>query len=273
MKSLSKLQITLIVFSVLIFVLLYFADKTPESKTISTTESKISSQETISFESLLKKSFENLSEADRKKINELSAKLTIQNADSLIVFFNQLKQPALVAYYSEKKAELSKSVNDYEIAGNRYYSSVRFLTAKEETDLVYKSAIRMFNKVVEISPKNTAAKIKLASCMVEGTEDPMKGITLLKEIEKTDSNNVDLQLAFAAFSSKSGQLDKAIMRFNKVLKLKPDYLEAYLYLADAYEKKGEKQNAILALSTYASLIKDDGVKSEINKYIEQLKNN
>jgi tetratricopeptide (TPR) repeat protein len=109
--------------------------------------------------------------------------------------------------------------------------------------------------------------------MVEGTSDPMKGITLLREIEKTDSNNVDLQLAFAAFSSKSGQMDKAIIRFEKVLKLKPDYLEAYLYLADAYEKKGDKQKAIIALESYSSLIEDEGVKKEIKKYINQLKIN
>ena len=34
MKSLNKLQITIILFSVLLFVLLYFANKTPETKEI-----------------------------------------------------------------------------------------------------------------------------------------------------------------------------------------------------------------------------------------------
>lgn len=273
MKSLSKLQISLIGFSVLLFVLLYFANKTPEIKNISSFEEKATSKETISFESLLKSNFVNFSDVEKRKITEFKSNLTVQHADSLILILNELKQPALVAYYSEKKAELTKSPDDFLVAGNRYYSSVRFLSSKQEVDLVYKSAIRVFSKVIEMSPNNITAKIKLASCMVEGTDDPMKGISLLKEVEKTDSNNVDLQLAFAAFSTKSGQLDKAIMRFNKVLKLKPDYVEAYLYLADAYEKKGDKQNAILSLSTYASKIEDEGVKREINKYIEQLKNN
>jgi len=273
MKSLNKLQIALIGFSVLLFVLLYFARKTPENKAVSTVENKISTKETISFDSLLKTSIVNFSDVEKKKITDYTSNLTVQHADSLIKIFNRFKQPALIAYYSEKKAELTKSLNDFEVAGNRYYSSIRFLTTKEEIDLVYKSAIRVFNKVVEMSPNNTPAKIKLASCMVEGTDDPMKGISLLKEIEKTDSNNIDLQLAFAAFSTKSGQLDKAIMRFNKVLKLKPDYIEAYLYLADAYEKMGNKENAIKSLSSYSSFIKDEGVKGEINKYIEQLKNN
>ncbi len=273
MKSLNKLQIALIGFSVLLFVLLYFASKTPETKIVSTVEDKISSKELISFESLLKSSFVNFSDVEKKKITELTSNLTIEHTDSLIKILNELKQPALVAYYSEKKAELTKSSDDFLVAGNRYYSSVRFLSSKQDVDLVYKSAIRVFSKVVEMDPNNTAAKIKLASCMVEGTDDPMKGISLLKEVEKTDSNNVDLQLAFAAFSTKSGQLDKAIMRFNKVLKLKPDYIEAYLYLADAYEKKGDKQNAILSLSSYSSKIEDEGVKKEINKYIEQIKNN
>ncbi len=42
----------------------------------------------------------------------------------------------------------------------------------------------------------------------------MKGIALLRDVEKTDSNNVKLQLTFAFFSVKSQQWDKAIKRFN-----------------------------------------------------------
>jgi tetratricopeptide (TPR) repeat protein len=130
-----------------------------------------------------------------------------------------------------------------------------------------------FEKGLEKEPNNIDARIKLASCYVDGTADPMKGIGMLRDIEKTDSNNVDLQLAFAAFSSKSGQLDKAIRRFEKVIQLKPDYLEAYLYLADAYEQLGNKPKTIETLQKYADLVPDKEAKNEIKKYIDKLKSN
>jgi len=276
MKSLNKLQITLIVLSVFLFVLLYFAKKTPDLSEKQTKSSSNSSVESSSFDGVLKNYINSLNEAEKSNLNKLIKNFEIdkiKNTDTLVQFLGQRKQPALAAYFTELKANLTKNVNDYEVAGDRYYYSVRFLTNPEEAQLAYNCAIRCFNKSLSVLPNYTAVKIKLASCMVEGTSDPMKGITLLREIEKTDSNNVDLQLAFAAFSSKSGQMDKAIIRFEKVLKLKPDYLEAYLYLADAYEKKGDKQKAIIALESYSSLIEDEGVKKEIKKYINQLKVN
>jgi lipopolysaccharide biosynthesis regulator YciM len=111
----------------------------------------------------------------------------------------------------------------------------------------------------------------LASCYVEGSEDPMEGIKRLREIEKTDSNNVKLQLTFAFFSVKSGQLDKAISRFNKVIAIDSNYIEAYLHLADAYEQKNETDKTIKMLEKYSAKTTDVTARIEINKYIEQLK--
>jgi tetratricopeptide (TPR) repeat protein len=99
----------------------------------------------------------------------------------------------------------------------------------------------------------------------------MKGISLLKEIERTDSSNIQVQMVLGGFAVKSGQMDKAEARYQKVLKLKPDYLEAYLFLADVYEKKGDKQKTIETLEKYLSLTPDKEIREEIKKYIEQLK--
>jgi tetratricopeptide (TPR) repeat protein len=129
-----------------------------------------------------------------------------------------------------------------------------------------------FEKVLEQDPTDVETKINLASCYVEGSSDPMKGIAMLREVEKTDSNNVNLQLNFAFFSEKSGQWDKAIKRFEKVLKIKPDLIDVYLHLADAYKEKGDTQNAIKSLETYLSLVDDVLIKTEIQNYINKLKN-
>jgi len=130
--------------------------------------------------------------------------------------------------------------------------------------------MRCFEKSLALDPKNTDAKIMLASCYVEGGSNPMEGISKLKEVEKTDSNNVKLQLAFAFFSVKSRQWDKAVSRFNKVLKVDSNYIEAYLHLADAYEQQGDEHNTIEVLKKYASKTNDVTARIEIEKYIKQL---
>lgn len=275
MKSLSKLQITLIVFSVFLLVLLYFGNKTPEldGENLKLEKNQVSS---VDFKTILDKKLSFFSDSIKKEVEKLH-KLEKDNSnkswiyDSLVVFFDKSQSPDFAAFYSEKKAHHDKTEKNWLIAGERYYFAIRFVKDEQEVKLLYDRAIYCLNKVSELNPSNTSAKIKLASCIVEGTEDPMKGISLLREIEKTDSNNIELQLAFAAFSVKSGQLDKAISRFEKVIRLKKDYIEAYLYLADAYEKIGEKSKAIDALEKYASYVKDEGVKKEIKTYIDQLK--
>ena len=74
------------------------------------------------------------------------------------------------------------------------------------------------------------------------------------------------------FSEKSGQWDKAIARFEKVLKIQPDFIEAYLHLADAYQQKGDQQKAIESLEKYVKLVDDITIKSEVQEYINKLKN-
>jgi tetratricopeptide (TPR) repeat protein len=131
--------------------------------------------------------------------------------------------------------------------------------------------MRCYSRGLKLKPNDVDAKIMLASCFVEGTQNPMDGITMLREVEKTDSNNVKLQLSFAFFSVKSGQLDRAIERFKKVLRIDSTYIEAYLHLADAYEQQGNTALTIRALEKYGEKTTDPTARIEIGKYIQQLK--
>lgn len=191
--------------------------------------------------------------------------------DSLIVFWTQMKRPDLAAVFAEELAKKSGAARDWFNAGERYYYSVQFTRDQTEIPLLYQCAMRCFSKGLKTEPGNANAKIMLASCFVEGTEDPMQGITMLREVEKTDSNNVKLQLSFAFFSVKSGQLDRAIERFKKVLRVDSTYIEAYLHLADAYEQQGNTAKTIEVLEKYGAKTSDPTAKAEINKYIQQLK--
>jgi tetratricopeptide (TPR) repeat protein len=64
-------------------------------------------------------------------------------------------------------------------------------------------------------------KLQQAVELVNGA-NPMEGITLLREMVAEDSTNADAHYYLGLFSVKSGQLDKAIARFEKVVGLRPD---------------------------------------------------
>ncbi len=276
MNTLNKTQITVLVGSALLIVLLLFAKtKLPNNKE----DIKISDHvnpNLVAITSLIDVAKKGLN-ANQKAIIEKLEEATKSSSDKKHAFENiinqwdSLRQPLVAAYYTEQEAVASPIEKNWEAAGNRYYAAIRFVK-EAERPLLFDKAIECFEKTLELNPKNNEAKINLAACFVDGSANPMKGIGMLKEVEKTDSNNVNLQLNFAFFSEKSGQWDRAIARFQKVLRIKPDFIEAYLHLADAYQQKGDKLKAIESLEKYVTLVDDVTIKTEIQDYINKLKN-
>jgi tetratricopeptide (TPR) repeat protein len=209
-----------------------------------------------------------LTPADKTRLEGLKATASF---DSLVSYWNRNRKPEIAAYYAERTAERIKSADSWILAGQRYYNAVQFVKDEQLIPLLYQSAMRCASNARKLEPENISATILLGKCYVDGTDKPMDGITILKEAERKDSLNPELNLAFAFFSVKSGQLDKAIARFHKVLRADSTYIEAYLHLADCYEQTGKTNDAISMLRKYGQNVRDISAKMEIEKYIEQLK--
>ncbi len=255
-----------------LFVLLYFAPKVIAKKPsdIGLESDSKATAVNSNLDVFLNLSIKGLEENQKSVFNRLQAE---KKSDSLIVFWDKLKRPDLAAYFAENKAKIDLKEEAWLLAGKRYYSATQFTQDKSEVPVLIQCALRCFNNCIQLNKNNNEAKILKASCIVEGAGNPMDGIAILKEVEKTDSNNVQLQLTFAFFSVKSGQLDKAIERFNKVLKVDTNYIEAYLHLADVYERQDKPEKIIEMLEVYSSKTDDPTSKAEIDKYIQQIKTN
>ncbi len=271
----SKTQISVIVGSIVVIVLLLFANTKLPKKEGLPPMSDHAGAKSADINTLIEGAKSALNAAQKLNFEKLEEALKTspdkkRSFENIIDQWDSLRQPAVAAFYMEQAAIASSSEKTWKEAGDRYYTATRFVK-EEEKPILYNKALECFQKTLDLNPNNVEAKISLASCYVEGTADPMKGITMLREIEKTDSNNVNLQLNFAFFSEKSGQWDRAIARFKKVLKIKPDFIEAYLHLADAYEQKGDKVKAIESLEKYITLVDDITIKTEIQNYINKLK--
>jgi tetratricopeptide (TPR) repeat protein len=259
-------QILLVSVTLILSVLLYFAPRTAPAK--QELKANAATVPSGSVESYLSMALKQLPAEESGRYQEL---LAARAYDSLAFFWDRLRRPDLASLAIEKRALQTNSAADWMKAGNRYYYAVQFSQDRNEIPLLYESAMRCFGKAAAIDPADVQARIMLASCYVERSASPMEGISMLREIEKTDSNNVQLQLSFAFFSVKSGQFDKAIRRFRKVLEIDSSYIEAYLHLADVHERRGEIDKTIEMLEAYTSRTTDALARTEITKYIQQLK--
>ena len=275
MTLIRKTQIGLLITAVVLFVLLFLAPKTQHGKLETKVNAMEKTTEVVSLETFMTMATKSLKPEEKSAYDALVNTAKNSKVDTaflpVVQFWDKQKRPDFAAYFVEQIAQRRQTSLAYNKAGDRYYYAVRFTKDNSEIPALYQSAMRCYQTAIDKDAKNVDAKIQLAACFVEEGKDPMKGIGMLRDVEKTDSSNVKLQLTFAFFSVKSQQWDKAIKRFEHVLRIDPLYIEAYLHLADAYEQQGQKEKTIEMLQKYASVTEDAMAKQEVLKYIEQLK--
>ena len=195
------------------------------------------------------------------KLKSENGKAKIQWLDSLRSVWDRQMRPGIAAEYVLQKAELLNDAASWKDAGVRFLGISRFFEGADK-DALATRAVSCLEKAKEMSPDDVDVKTQLGIAYVEGSAQPMQGITLLREVVAADSTNVDAQLSLGFFSMKSGQYDKAVKRFRTVIKLRPDLPEIYLYLADALSMEGNKDAALLELDKLTKISKDTILLSE-----------
>ena len=93
----------------------------------------------------------------------------------------------------------------------------------------------------------------------------------MRQVVEKDSTNIFAQMVLGQGSLLSGQYDRAIGRFEKVLALQPVNLEAILLMAEVFERKEDKANAIKWYSKALPLALNPAMKSALEKRINELK--
>ncbi len=128
-------------------------------------------------------------------------------------------------------------------------------------------------KQAESKGSGIEAKIAKATMMVENGENPMEGIKLFREILQEDPENIEVHYRLGLFSLQSGQMDKAVMRFEKVVGMNnPTYPDALFYLGQAYQGLGENDKAITAYSKYKTTTTDTVIVNGVERIIHELSN-
>jgi cytochrome c-type biogenesis protein CcmH/NrfG len=132
-------------------------------------------------------------------------------------------------------------------------------------------ALRSYEDAVLKDGNDVDLKIKLADAYVQGSQEPMKGIGILRQLSDSLPDNVPVLLALGRLSIQSGQYDKAKERLQKILQLEPQNTEALYFLAITEAQLGHDDEAIRLFEMCKLLVNNIEFNKEIDEIVKNLK--
>ncbi len=102
-------------------------------------------------------------------------------------------------------------------------------------------AITAYQNAISLDPEYVDSRINLALCYVERApeDNPMKGIRMLLDLNKQHPENIAVMTNLGKLAVRTNQLDKARVRFEKVLELEKNNRIATCYLSEIYKGLGD----------------------------------
>lgn len=147
-------------------------------------------------------------------------------------------------YYLGEKAKLENSEKNLNFAAHSLLEELRGVTDQRIKTWMANQANDLFTRSLKINPNNDSSIVGQGSTFFFGASGaPMEGIMKIRAVSEKDPNNVFAQFMLGYGGMVSGQNEKAIERFKKVVELDPDNKEAVFLLAELYERTGDKQQA------------------------------
>ena len=195
---------------------------------------------------------------------------TEPNLKSLIDIYHRLGESVSEAYYTLQLAQLKKDAKLTVRAGDLFEATNAISTDDALRQFLADKSVESFKAAVMLD-STTANRIKLATAYMNQGTAPMQGVGILLSVVSKDSNNVDAQLLLGKFGIVSHQYDKAIVRLEKVVSLRPQNYDVLLLLAEAYDAKGDKAKAIETLEKCEKMVTKPELRKEIEGYIKNIK--
>ena len=281
----KKQQVILISSGILLLVFISIFGKTVPAKKEHRAAATTDSAAAFNISTYLQQAKKNLSLSQQAYINSLEASVVrgdVKNQQmhvyhQLANFWKdsaQMLEP--YAFYTANASKLENSEKSLTFAAQLFLDNCRGAGNDGMRSWMAGEAKDLFERVLKINPSNDSAKIGLGSSYIFGSpaSDPqqvMQGIQQILEVTRRDSTNMYAQLMLGIGGVVSGQLDKAIERLHKVVSFEPSNVEAVLTLAEAYERHGDKVNAVKWYQAGRQLITNPAVIKEIEQHIQSLK--
>jgi len=129
------------------------------------------------------------------------------------------------------------------------------------------------SQVVAVSEEAVAEMSDLdrAVLLIENGENPMQGITILKELEMEDESNMEVVWLLAKYSLMSGQIEKALPRLQKLTEQAEDeFPEAVLLYARSLVGGEEEEKAEILLEKLIETSSDTVIVNNAQELLKKL---
>jgi tetratricopeptide (TPR) repeat protein len=283
----KKQQLILVLAGAVVLLVLYFFGNTipPKKEAMVAAQKPVNQHKAIEFQVILQAARQKLTPNQQAYLAGLESSVVRGDVkDQQVKVYRQMAafwrdtvhyfEPS--AYYTAAAAKLENSEKSLTFAAHQFLRQLKGTNQPLIKQWMADQAKELFEKALVLNPGNDSSKIGLGSCYIFGStaENPqevMTGIQKILEVAKRDSTNMYAQLMLGIGGVVSGQLDKAVERLHKVVDNEPDNLEAIFMLADAYERKEDKADAVKWYTESKKYISDKQMLTDIDQKIESLK--
>lgn len=278
----KKQQIAVLAGATLLFCIIYFFGRTVPPKTAGKVAAAASTDSLFNIDRVLEASKTQLTEEQRTRLAVLENSVVRGNVKEQqaeiykqIAAFYRDTAHLLVpfAYYTGQAAKLENSEKSLTFAARFFLESARKQDEPGLKKWMANESKQLFEKALVLDPENDSLKVGLGSCYIFGNiaDNPMQGIMMIREVAEKDPANMYAQYMLGVGGLMSGQLDRAIERLSLVADKQPENVEVKLMLAEAFERKGDKTNAVKWYESVKAQISNPEIAQELDKRIQSLK--
>jgi tetratricopeptide (TPR) repeat protein len=252
-KRMTKLQLIVIGAAVVLFLVLYFGFDTTPRDIQALEKTRALSAEQTNLEVLLQEAKATLPAGQLNPVLALEQQLEEAPDDStrapllkdLSSRWFSLGYPAIAGGYAEQVAFLENTESSWAIAGTTFTICVQRSQEEKIRNYCTDKAVESFENAISIDPTDIAHRVNLALLYTENPplENPMKGITMLLDLNRANPESVLVLNALGRLAIRTGQYDRALERLEKAQSLEPNNANTTCLLAQVYEGLGDNELA------------------------------
>jgi tetratricopeptide (TPR) repeat protein len=250
--KLNITQIGAIASAIVLLLLLQFVVRSRPSAKPAKAMPNVVAATNVDFAQILLATKKDLPAAALEKINALETELKAATTpENRVVVLKKLASEwytqgkfVISGQYATDIATLNPSDSAWSMAGTTFMFALREQNNENLRTFAAANATKAFEHALSLNPTAIGNKINLALSFVDGSENPMKGIGMLTALTKEYPNDPTIFMTLGKLAMRTGQYDKAVGRFEKVIELDKTNKAAHCLLADAFEHLEQHDKAV-----------------------------
>ena len=274
----SKLRWAVLGLGALVFLLVFFADKTNLSNRPSLVTAEVGEGNNgqgfaeglppLAPEPKMDQWLNSLAQAkDQEKIRIL---------DSIILNLQSRQRFAYAAEYAEALLVEDRSLSIQVLAGELNLKASQLGYISQDSALFKKYSqrgIRYLNDAVNQDPENHDARIMLARGYVQSGDvsNVMLGVQQLRRVLESAPDKVEASFELGLLSIQSGQFERAVERFQRVLEIETANEEARYQLAFCLAQLGRNNESASLLQKVLDQSDDEALKQQAQQLLNAVK--